>query len=114
MGRLCVSLKEQIIALTKADHSQRDIGTLTIARTTDHSVLKKFNESGSVVNKKSSGRPIKVSPSGVRVLARLATCNCHSSVSALTYFFNHAKKTSASKWTIKHCFIDEGFMDGQL
>jgi transposase len=110
MGRLSTSVKEQIIVLTKAGHSQREVSSLlSVARTTIESVNKKFSTTGSVVNKLSSGRPAKISPSGVRVLSRIAVRNRRSSLSVLTGYYNHARKTSVSKWTVRRHLHKTGF-----
>jgi predicted ArsR family transcriptional regulator len=92
MPRLSESQKHSIVALREASLSWNQIAKqLKILRSTVRAVFAKNLLHGDVANRKVSGRPTKVSPSGERFISRIAKKYPQASVSQITMTYNSGR-----------------------
>lgn len=76
MGKLTVDLRQQIVEMFKRRETQSTISrALNIGRTSVRKVWLKFLQTGSVADKKKSGRPKKISGKEIRMLTRTSKKN---------------------------------------
>lgn len=102
MPRLTSQQKERIVALREAGRSWNFIERhLCIKKSTVRSVYSNFLKRGNVINKKSSGRPVKISPSACRLIKRRALNEPLASLQQLTNAYNEGNSRPVSQWTIK-------------
>lgn len=102
MPRLTSQQKERIVALREAGKSWNYIGQhLSISKSTVRSVYSNFLKRGNVINKKSPGRPSKISQSACPLIKRRALSEPLASVQQLTISYNQGNSLPVSMWTIK-------------
>jgi transposase len=74
MVKLSIDVRQQIVDMFKKGENHCNIArTLNIGRTTIRKVCLKFQETGSVFDKKRSGRPKKLTERDTRILCRTST-----------------------------------------
>lgn len=105
MGRkrseLSTAVKNIIIEMLKSGFTRRKIGVaLKIPKSTVIDVCKKYLDTGSVENKKRSGRPSIVGERSYRKLERIVKVNRRSSLSDISSKFNEENVDNGSQRTI--------------
>ncbi len=102
MGRLSVETRSQIVALKVAGLSWNKIGSqLNVKRTTMQSVWKKYQLTGSVSNKRVTGRPKKLTPTDVRRVCRIAIKSPKLSVASITSRLNKTVTAAVCSKTVR-------------
>ena len=106
MPRLSEELKIKVVILRENGKSWGEVKKLTgVPRSTAQSIVSKYKECGSVKNKKSIGRPTKISDRDARNLIRITGKNRFLSLSQITKEFNKSqsfKSRLCSKTVRKH------------
>ena len=90
---LSLDIKKLFVDLYKNCHKLRKISKLlSVSYMTISNIVKKYRNTGSVENKKRSGRPKLVSHRDYRKLERLVKANRRDSLSNITSKFNENKE----------------------
>ena len=105
---LGVDQKELILGLIREGFSQRSIAKyIGKSNSTVSRVITKYKESGSLENKKRSGRPSKISDRDNRKLSRIVTSDRGQTLADITSAFNEGRQQASkcAKITIrKHLY----------
>lgn len=100
MPRLSEESKIKVAILRDNGKSWGEIKKLTgVPRSTAQSIVAKYKECGSVKNKKSIGRPPKISDRDVRNLIRITGKNRFLSLSQITKEFNKSQSSKSRLYT---------------
>ena len=111
MGRHSVSVdtKWQVIGMSKTGMSDRSIGTaLNVSKTCVENTVKRFKESGTVIEAPRSGRPRKTSPRQDHKLIILSRKNRNASASDLQGMLNSEGTMNVSMSTISERLRERG------
>ena len=114
MGRKSAELSEEakdlIVTLAESVHNKAELSRLlNIPRTTITSVLKKHQQTGSVKNKKRSGRKKTFTARDKTALIRLTKANRRLNLQEITAKLNEAKTTTFSTKTVQRALHSEGY-----
>jgi transposase len=92
MPQLSDAIKFKAVFLRECGKSWKEIcSLLNIKRSTAQAVIKKYATTGDVKNRKSPGRPKKVSAAGRRVITRIVSQNRQSTIPQITADYNSGR-----------------------
>jgi len=96
--------------LFQSGYSHRKIGDiLKIPKSTVIDVIRKFVDTGSVLNKPRSGRPLSVKPRDYRKLERIIKTGHRDSLNDITNKVNEENSVPVTKRTIQHHLHKHGY-----
>ena len=109
-AELSEEAKDLIVTLAESVHNKAELSRLlNIPRTTITSVLKKHQQTGSVKNKKRSGRKKTFTARDKTALIRLTKANRRLNLQEITAKLNEAKTTTFSTKTVQRALHSEGY-----
>jgi transposase len=110
MGKhLDETVKASIVALRNCGYSLGRIGSiLHLSKATVQVVLKNFNDRGTVINKKNSGRPLKVSPTSQRAICRHSLSRRREPLRNITSYYNSGAMQTVSQRTVRRILHARG------
>lgn len=110
MPRHSIEVKVQVTTLRKLGKSWGEIRKITgVSRSTAQSIVRKEEVTGSVINKKSCGRPKKLSERNLRTLSRIVSKNRRLSIAKTTKVLNESINKCVTLQTVRKYLRKNGW-----